>query len=155
MLTVNHSMTFCMRFYQEEDYVGLAAKHFYVQHGSDIGMENTKTVVKECINSKLLEAKSEDKWAQMVNTAHAQVEMILLHIMSKQLKTILKSQFVTSLCHSLLIQGPFINSRTKSDKVKAEVVDYARQKWPMFFSKFFEVAKLSGKHCILRCDYKH
>nr|XP_021327440.1 unconventional myosin-VIIb-like isoform X1 [Danio rerio] len=97
---------------KEEDYVGLAAKHFYVQHGSDISMENTKTVVRECINSKLLEAKSEDKWAQMVNTAHA--------------------------------QGPFITSRTKSDKVKAEVVDFARQKWPMFFSKFFEVAKLSG-----------
>ncbi|XP_056315904.1 unconventional myosin-VIIa isoform X1 [Danio aesculapii] len=97
---------------KEEDYVGLAAKHFYVQHGSDISMENTKTVVRECINSKLLEAKSEDKWTQMVNTAHA--------------------------------QGPFINSRTKSDKVKAEVVDFARQKWPMFFSKFFEVAKLSG-----------
>uniref|UniRef100_A0A673MLB5 Unconventional myosin-VIIa-like n=1 Tax=Sinocyclocheilus rhinocerous TaxID=307959 RepID=A0A673MLB5_9TELE len=32
----------------------------------------------------------------------------------------------------------------QSDKVKAEVVDYARQKWPMLFSKFFEVAKLSG-----------
>lgn len=97
---------------KEEDYVALAAKHFFVQYGSDNSMENTRTVVKECINSKLLEAKSEDKWIQMVNTAHA--------------------------------QGPFINSRTKSDKVKAEVVDYARQKWPMFFSKFFEVAKLSG-----------
>ncbi|KAI2663543.1 Unconventional myosin-VIIa [Labeo rohita] len=80
--------------------------------GSDMSMENTRTVVKECINSKLLEAKSEEKWVQMVNTAHA--------------------------------QGPLINSRTKPDKVKAEVVDYARQKWPMFFSKFFEVAKLSG-----------
>ncbi|CAM4624535.1 unnamed protein product [Leuciscus chuanchicus] len=97
---------------KEEDYVALAAKHFYVQFGSDISMENTKTVVKECIYSKILEAKSEDKWIQMVNTAHA--------------------------------QGPFINSRTKADKVKAEVVDYARQKWPMYFSKFFEVAKISG-----------
>ncbi|KTG33664.1 hypothetical protein cypCar_00029292 [Cyprinus carpio] len=97
---------------QEEDTVALAAKHFYVQFGSDMSMENTRTVVKECINSKLLEAKSEEKWTQMVNTAHA--------------------------------QGPLINTRTKSDKVKAEVVDYARQKWSMFFSKFFEVAKLSG-----------
>uniref|UniRef100_A0A9J7Y6E0 Myosin VIIBa n=1 Tax=Cyprinus carpio carpio TaxID=630221 RepID=A0A9J7Y6E0_CYPCA len=97
---------------KEEDTVALAAKHFYVQFGSDMSMENTRTVVKECINSKLLEAKSEEKWTQMVNTAHA--------------------------------QGPLINTRTKSDKVKAEVVDYARQKWSMFFSKFFEVAKLSG-----------
>uniref|UniRef100_A0A671SZI7 Unconventional myosin-VIIa-like n=1 Tax=Sinocyclocheilus anshuiensis TaxID=1608454 RepID=A0A671SZI7_9TELE len=97
---------------KEEDTVALAAKHFYVQFGSDMSMENTRTVVKECINSKLLEAKSEEKWTQMVNTAHA--------------------------------QGPLINTRTKSDKVKAEVVDYARQKWPMLFSKFFEVTKLSG-----------
>uniref|UniRef100_A0A671SVM8 Unconventional myosin-VIIa-like n=1 Tax=Sinocyclocheilus anshuiensis TaxID=1608454 RepID=A0A671SVM8_9TELE len=88
---------------KEEDYVALVAKHFYVQFGSDMSMENTRTVIKECINSKLLEAKSEEKWIQMVNTAHAQ-----------------------------------------SDKVKAEVVDYARQKWSMLFSKFFEVAKLSG-----------
>uniref|UniRef100_A0A3P8ZN71 Uncharacterized protein n=1 Tax=Esox lucius TaxID=8010 RepID=A0A3P8ZN71_ESOLU len=28
--------------------------------------------------------------------------------------------------------------------VKAEVVDYARKKWPMFFSRFFEVTKFSG-----------
>uniref|UniRef100_A0A8C2C504 Si:ch73-194h10.2 n=1 Tax=Cyprinus carpio TaxID=7962 RepID=A0A8C2C504_CYPCA len=94
---------------KEEDYVALVAKHFYVQFGSDMSMENTRTVIKECINSKLLEAKSEEKWIQMVNTAHAQ-----------------------------------------SDKVKAELVDYARQKWSMLFSKFFEVAKLSGMHCILR-----
>ncbi|KAI7807246.1 putative unconventional myosin-VIIb-like, partial [Triplophysa rosa] len=97
---------------KEEDYVELAAKHFYVQYGSDSSMENAKTVVQECINSKLLEAKSEAKWVQMVSTSH--------------------------------VQGPFINSRTKSAHVKAEVVDYARQKWSMFFSKFFEVAKLSG-----------
>ncbi|KAL0191059.1 hypothetical protein M9458_013757, partial [Cirrhinus mrigala] len=56
----------------EDDTVALAAKHFFVQFGSDMSMENTRTVVKECINSKLLEAKSEEKWVQMVNTAHAQ-----------------------------------------------------------------------------------
>uniref|UniRef100_A0A673IRK7 Myosin VIIBb n=1 Tax=Sinocyclocheilus rhinocerous TaxID=307959 RepID=A0A673IRK7_9TELE len=60
---------------KEEDYVALVAKHFYVQFGSDMSVENTRTVIKE---------------------------------------------------------------------LKAEVVDYARQKWSMLFSKFFEVAKLSG-----------
>lgn len=29
--------------------------------------------------------------------------------------------------------------------MKAEVVDYAKQKWPLFFSRFFEVVRLSGK----------
>nr|XP_055069781.1 LOW QUALITY PROTEIN: unconventional myosin-VIIa [Misgurnus anguillicaudatus] len=97
---------------KEEDYVALAAKHFYVEYGSNSSMEKAESVVRECINSKLLEAKSEDKWVQMVSTAHA--------------------------------QGPYINSRTKTANVKAEVVDYSRQKWPMFFSKFFEAVRLSG-----------
>ncbi|XP_072540215.1 unconventional myosin-VIIb [Salminus brasiliensis] len=97
---------------REDDVVELAMKHFFVQYGSDSSMENTKTVVKDCVNAKLLEAKSEAKWVQMINTAH--------------------------------LQGPYINSKTKAAKVKAEVVNYARQKWPMFFSRFFEVVRHSG-----------
>ncbi|XP_077573092.1 unconventional myosin-VIIb [Stigmatopora nigra] len=31
-----------------------------------------------------------------------------------------------------------------ANSVKAEIVDYAREKWPIFFSRFFEVVKLSG-----------
>uniref|UniRef100_A0A6Q2WQV3 Uncharacterized protein n=1 Tax=Esox lucius TaxID=8010 RepID=A0A6Q2WQV3_ESOLU len=34
--------------------------------------------------------------------------------------------------------------RVDAGYVKAEVVDYARKKWPMFFSRFFEVTKFSG-----------
>uniref|UniRef100_A0AAY4EUX2 Uncharacterized protein n=1 Tax=Denticeps clupeoides TaxID=299321 RepID=A0AAY4EUX2_9TELE len=97
---------------KEDDFIQLAAKHFYIQHGSDASMENAKSVVNECINSTLLEAKSEAKWVQMVSQAHS--------------------------------DGPDINSRKKANKVKAEVVDYARQKWYMLFSKFFEVIKISG-----------
>lgn len=41
-------------------------------------------------------------------------------------------------------QAPYLSSREKADSVKAEMVDYAKEKWPMFFSRFFEVAKLSG-----------
>uniref|UniRef100_A0A3B4VIC1 Unconventional myosin-VIIa-like n=1 Tax=Seriola dumerili TaxID=41447 RepID=A0A3B4VIC1_SERDU len=97
---------------KEEDLVQLAAKHLYVQHGSDSSPENVKQAVQDCINSSLLEAKSEAKWVQMISTAHAEV-------------------------------GP-VASGQKTDSVKAEAVDYARKKWPMFFSRFFEVVKLSG-----------
>ncbi|CAJ1059811.1 unconventional myosin-VIIa [Xyrichtys novacula] len=41
-------------------------------------------------------------------------------------------------------QGSYLSSRQKTDSVKAEMVDYAREKWPMFFSRFFEVVKVSG-----------
>ncbi|XP_078115998.1 unconventional myosin-VIIb [Sander vitreus] len=97
---------------KEEDYVQLAAKHLYIQHGSDSCAEHVKEAVQDCINNSRLEAKSEAQWVQMVSTSHA--------------------------------QGPFLSSRQKADSVRAEMVDYAREKWPMFFSRFFEVVKLSG-----------
>lgn len=53
--------------------IQLAAKHFFVQHGADRSMESARSVVEECINSTLLEAKTEEKWVQMVNTAHIEV----------------------------------------------------------------------------------
>lgn len=58
---------------QEDDLVELAAKHLYIQHGSDSSPEHVKDAVQDCINNSLLEAKSEAKWVQMVGTAHAQV----------------------------------------------------------------------------------
>uniref|UniRef100_A0A8D3CSB6 Myosin VIIBa n=1 Tax=Scophthalmus maximus TaxID=52904 RepID=A0A8D3CSB6_SCOMX len=88
---------------KEDDFVQLAAKHLYIQHGSEGSPEDVRQAVQDCINPSLLEAKSEAKWVQMVSTAHAQ-----------------------------------------TDSVKAEMVDYAQKKWPMFFSRFFEVVKVSG-----------
>ncbi|XP_053177675.1 unconventional myosin-VIIa [Scomber japonicus] len=97
---------------KEDDFVQLTAKHLYIQNGSDSSPEKVKAAVQECINSSLLDAKSEDKWVQMVSTAHT--------------------------------EGSFVSSKQKADSVKAEIVDYARETWPMFFSRFFEVVKLSG-----------
>nr|XP_023011302.2 unconventional myosin-VIIa [Maylandia zebra] len=97
---------------KEDDYVDLAAKHLYIQHGSDSRPENVKDVVQDCISNSLLETKTESNWVQMVSTAYA--------------------------------QGSYVSSKQKTDSLKAEIVDYARQKWPIFFSRFFEVAKLSG-----------
>ncbi|KAM3850264.1 unconventional myosin-VIIb [Diretmus argenteus] len=97
---------------KEHDFVELAAKHLYIQHGSDSSAENVKDAVQDTINASLLEGTSEDKWLQMVGAAHA--------------------------------QGPYMSSMQKPVEVKAEVVDYARHQWPMFFSRFFEVLMLSG-----------
>lgn len=61
---------------QEDDYVQLAAKHLYVQHGADSSPENVKEAVKDCISASLLRARSEAKWVEMVSTAHAEVGQI-------------------------------------------------------------------------------
>uniref|UniRef100_A0A3P9LF06 Si:ch73-194h10.2 n=1 Tax=Oryzias latipes TaxID=8090 RepID=A0A3P9LF06_ORYLA len=37
----------------------------------------------------------------------------------------------------------FVSSRKTEDAVKAEIVDFAREEWPIFFSRFFEVTKVS------------
>ncbi|KAK1897251.1 Unconventional myosin-VIIa [Dissostichus eleginoides] len=98
----------------KEDKISTELIYKQIIHGLKFGeyQKHVKEAVQECINSSLLEAKSEAKWVQMVSSAHA--------------------------------QGPYVSSRQKADSVKAEMVDYAREKWPMFFSRFFEVFKLSG-----------
>ncbi|XP_011472695.1 unconventional myosin-VIIb [Oryzias latipes] len=48
---------------------------------------------------------------------------------------------MVSTAHS---QGQFVSSRKTEDAVKAEIVDFAREEWPIFFSRFFEVTKVSG-----------
>lgn len=97
---------------KEDDYVQLATKHYYVQHGSESSVENAQKVVHECMNMSMIENKSIAKLVQMVHSAHT--------------------------------QGPYINSGTPVDNVKAEVVQYARQKWPIYFSKLFETYRIAG-----------
>ncbi|XP_030630586.1 unconventional myosin-VIIa [Chanos chanos] len=97
---------------KEDDYIQLAAKHYYTQYGSSVSPANLKKVVQECINISLIEKKSETKLIQLVNTA--------------------------------LTQGAYMNSSATPHSVKAEVVNYARLKWPIYFSKFFDVSLVSG-----------
>ncbi|TRY91722.1 hypothetical protein DNTS_018969 [Danionella cerebrum] len=97
---------------KEDDYVQLAAKHYYVQHGSESSLEIAKKIVHESMNMTIIENKSLVKLVQMVNSAH--------------------------------IQGPYVNSNTPALEVKAETVEYARQKWPIHFSKLYEAEVVSG-----------
>ncbi|XP_068599325.1 unconventional myosin-VIIb [Brachionichthys hirsutus] len=41
-------------------------------------------------------------------------------------------------------KSSYLSSSQRADSLKAEMVDHARRTWPMFFSRFFEVVKLSG-----------
>ncbi|XP_051990099.1 unconventional myosin-VIIa-like [Xyrauchen texanus] len=97
---------------KEDDYVQLAAKHYYVKHGSESSLETTQKIVHEIMSLSLIENKSLAKLIQLVHSAHT--------------------------------EGPHINSSSTVDEVKAEIVQYARNKWPIYFSKLFEAYEISG-----------
>ncbi|CAL8309973.1 unnamed protein product [Lota lota] len=109
---------------KEEDYVELTTKHLYIQHGLGGAGDQVKAAVQDCISSSLLEAKPEAKWVQMVSTAYTQVSHSN------------RTQHIR-----LRPQQP---RRWNQETMKTEVVEHARQNWPMFFSRFFEVVKVSG-----------
>lgn len=43
------------------------------------------------------------------------------------------------------LQGIYAQKRFDPQKVKEEVVDFARHKWPLLFSRFYEAFKFSGE----------
>ncbi|KAI5099410.1 unconventional myosin-VIIa isoform X2 [Silurus meridionalis] len=96
----------------EDDYVQLAAKHYYIRYGAECSREKTKSIVWECLSLSLIENKSEVKLVQLVSDAHE--------------------------------QGSYINSGADPEVVKAEVVEYARLHWPIYFSKFYQAFIVSG-----------
>lgn len=59
---------------QEDEFVHLAVKHYYIKFGSVYNEENAHNVVKECIATTLIESKSMKKWIQLISSAHEQVE---------------------------------------------------------------------------------
>ncbi|XP_051274407.1 unconventional myosin-VIIa-like isoform X3 [Dicentrarchus labrax] len=42
------------------------------------------------------------------------------------------------------LQSPYLNGKQNKESVKGELVDSSRQKWPLYFSKFYEVTMMSG-----------
>lgn len=58
---------------QEDEYVHLAAKHYYIQFSSASNRENAQKVVEECIATTLIENKSMTTWIQLISSAHSQV----------------------------------------------------------------------------------
>lgn len=57
---------------KEDDFVQLAAMHYFVRFGFESSKEKAKQVVRECINTNLIESKSEARWVQLVSNAHTQ-----------------------------------------------------------------------------------
>ncbi|KAM9469253.1 unconventional myosin-VIIa [Clarias gariepinus] len=97
---------------EEDDYVQLAAKHYYIKYGKESSRDKARSIVWECLSLNLIENKSEVKLVQLVGDAHE--------------------------------KGTYVNSGATPDSVKAEVVEFARLHWPIYFSKFYEASVISG-----------
>ncbi|KAK3531122.1 hypothetical protein QTP70_012102 [Hemibagrus guttatus] len=95
---------------KEDEYVQLAAKHYYIKYGTESSKEKAKSIVWECLSLNLIENKSEVRLVQLVSGLHE--------------------------------QGLYKN--TSPDSVKADVVEYGRLTWPIYFSKFYETVVISG-----------
>ena len=50
-----------------------------------------------------------------------------------------------TLCDLSPLQGVHTQKRLGRQKVKEDVVDFARFKWPLLFSRFYEAFKFSGR----------
>ncbi|CAJ1071655.1 unconventional myosin-VIIa-like [Xyrichtys novacula] len=97
---------------KEDEYVQMAARHYYTQFGSVNKRDNVERVVDECIPTPLIENKSKTRWVQLVSEA--------------------------------LSQDTYARGEKKAESVKGELVDHARQSWPVYFSKFYDVTMMSG-----------
>uniref|UniRef100_A0A8C3CNT6 Myosin VIIA n=1 Tax=Cairina moschata TaxID=8855 RepID=A0A8C3CNT6_CAIMO len=100
---------------KEEDLAELASQQYYVDYGSEMVLERLLNLIPSYIPDREITAsKTVEKWAQLIIAAHKKV-----------------GQYITW-------QG------TDPKKVKEEVVDFARFKWPLLFSRFYEAFKFSG-----------
>uniref|UniRef100_A0A3B5B673 FERM domain-containing protein n=1 Tax=Stegastes partitus TaxID=144197 RepID=A0A3B5B673_9TELE len=60
--------------YQEDDYVQLAAMHYYIRFGSRCRRERVQGVVDECIPTHLIENRSMTTWIQFISSPLEQVK---------------------------------------------------------------------------------
>uniref|UniRef100_A0AAR2JPA2 Myosin VIIAa n=1 Tax=Pygocentrus nattereri TaxID=42514 RepID=A0AAR2JPA2_PYGNA len=93
----------------------LASQQYYVDYGSEILVERLLSLIPSYIpDREISSAKTVEKWAHFIMAAHKKA------------------------C------GIYTQKRVDPQKVKEEVVDFARYKWPLLFSRFYEAFKFSG-----------
>uniref|UniRef100_A0A3Q0RF94 Myosin VIIBb n=1 Tax=Amphilophus citrinellus TaxID=61819 RepID=A0A3Q0RF94_AMPCI len=85
---------------KEDDYIQLAAMHYYIKFGSDYSIENVHRVVDEFIPTQLIESKSKTKWTQFISSAHKEGP----YISGKKNSDEVKGELVDSACKKWALQ---------------------------------------------------
>ncbi|XP_062055076.1 unconventional myosin-VIIb [Lepus europaeus] len=102
-------------FEKEEELVELLARHCYVQLGASAGSKAIQELLPSCVPPRLYRSKPPERWASLVTAAQAKGPP-----------------------HTQQVQA------TTPQDVREQVVDGARLRWPLLFSRLFEVSTLSG-----------
>lgn len=124
---------------KEEDLAELASQQYYVDYGSEILQDRLLSLIPSYIpDREITSTKTAEKWVQLIINAHKKVSAALL--------TQTFFNFFIYCCNQpgLTVQGLQTKRRLDTQKVKEDVVDFARLKWPLLFSRFYEAFKFSG-----------
>lgn len=65
-------MALC-RITQADEYVSLAAMHYYIQFGPAYNRKDVQQVVEECITTELIKSRGMTKWIDLIGSTHLQV----------------------------------------------------------------------------------
>lgn len=128
---------------KEEDLAELASQQYYVDYGSEMLQDRLLSLIPSYIpDREITSTKTADKWVQLIISAHKKVSTTVVRVVLVSFLNIL----LLCKCNYLQLtaQGLHTKRRLNTQKVKEDVVDFARLKWPLLFSRFYEAFKFSG-----------
>ena len=127
-------MIFATRCEKEEDLAMIAAQQYYIEYNNDLNSERLLNLLPNYIPDYCLTGdKPVDYWHQLITQAFKKVILSVILCYS-----------VGQVCFIFLFQSYYVKENVPALKAKEDVVSYAKYKWPLLFSRFYEAFRYSG-----------